>query len=140
MQMVKTSLQAKFPSWSSPLPQSRGQSANGFSRYANEIRGDFNPYASVDVKDIKTEKVLIKSVDHQGNVTEEIKEVAVCPECGSTNCPCLARVTLQSRLDEENAKGVRNAEKPNPMSVVPQSFNQMSLNIGRNGPTSAYFR
>lgn len=136
MQMIKTSMQPKFPSWSSPLPQARAGAttagAEGFSKYAEALSGDFNPYAHIPLSEIKTKMVEVETVNHDGTVTKEIKEMAVCPECGETNCACLAQVTLQARLDEENAKGVRNAEKPNPMSIIPQSFNQISLNLSQN--------
>jgi hypothetical protein len=32
--------------------------------------------------------------------TEAYPEVAVCPDCGLTNCGCAARLEIQKRLDE----------------------------------------
>lgn len=78
---------------------------------------------------VETLKVTERHVGHDGKSVDTVKELAVCPECGTANCACLSRVTVQARLDEENASGVRGQEKPQPYSVVPQSFNQMSANF-----------
>lgn len=96
-------------------------------------------YSKIPLDQIKTKTVKVQTVDSHGHVKEEMKEVAICPECGEVNCPCIARVTVQNRLDEENAKGVRNAEKPNPLDVLPHAFNQMSANLNRSAG-SGYFR
>lgn len=113
-----------------------GRDAMGF---ANEMEAQ--KYANMDVKDIKTKMVKVKTYDAHGNVKEVMKEMAVCPECGETNCPCIARITVQAKLDEENAKGVRNAEKPSEISIIPRTFNQISMNLGQNATnTSAYFK
>jgi hypothetical protein len=138
--MIQTSMQPRFQTRaSSPMPRA-GSEIESFSDYAKKLDSEANPYLTMDIKDIKTKKVLVKTVDEHGNVSEKIEERAICPECGETNCPCIARITCQARLDEENAKGVRNAEKPSPMSIVPQSFNQMSLNVGQKASASPYFR
>ena len=139
MQMIQMSVQPKFP-MGAPVRYGAAAGNSGFSAYANTIAAESNSYADMDIKDIQTKKVKVKTVDEHGNIKEEIKEMAVCPECGETNCPCIARVTVQSRLDEENAKGVRNAEKPNPMSVIPQSFAQLSMNLDQKTSSSPYFR
>lgn len=106
-----------------------GRDAVGPTKFAEELAKLGKTYDDIDIKDIETRKVEVKTVDEHGNVTTEIKEMAVCPECGETNCPCIARITVQSKLDEENAKGVRGAKKEEPISVVPQTFNQMSMNL-----------
>jgi hypothetical protein len=78
---------------------------------------------------IETLKVTETHTGPDGKPVHTVKELAVCPECGTANCACLSRVTLQSRLDEENASGVRGQEKPQPFAMLPQSFNQMSANF-----------
>lgn len=78
---------------------------------------------------METLKVTERHTGPDGKPVDTVKELAVCPECGTANCACLARVTLQARIDEENASGVRGQEKPQPFAVVPQSFNQMSANF-----------
>jgi hypothetical protein len=75
---------------------------------------------------IETLTVTETTTGPDGKPMTTVKELAVCPECGTANCSCLSRVTMQSRLDEENAKGPRDKEKPQPYSVLPQTFNQMS--------------
>lgn len=110
---------------------------NTSERYSG-ASGDFNPWAEVDLKNIKTKKVKAM-VGPPGQQTEQIKEMAVCPECGSISCACLARVTLQKRLDEDNAKGVRNADQPDPMAILSQSFNQMSHQSGLSGAAAGFF-
>ena len=68
LQMMKTPLKPNYPTWSSPLPRAQS-GAGSFSRYADKISGDFNPYADMDVKDIKTKKVRVETVDEHGNVS-----------------------------------------------------------------------
>ncbi len=36
----------------------------------------------------------------EANQTEAYPEVAICPDCGLTNCGCAARLEIQKRLDE----------------------------------------
>lgn len=78
---------------------------------------------------VETVKVKESHIGHDGKSVDTVKELAVCPECGTANCACLSRVTLQSRLDEENASGVRGEEKPQPFAMLPQSFNQISISF-----------
>lgn len=78
---------------------------------------------------IETVTITETKIGSDGKPVNHVKELAVCPECGTINCPCMARVTVQNALDEENAKGPRDAEKPQSASVVPQTFNQLSLNF-----------
>lgn len=90
---------------------------------------------------IETVKVTETHVGPDGKEVNTVKELAVCPECGTINCACLARVTLQARIDEENAKGVRGEEKPSPMAILPQTFNQMSANFSatqRHAPSRMF--
>ncbi len=47
---------------------------------------------------------------HAG-MQDSIPEVAICPECGSANCGCLARLEAQQKLDEARAQ--RDARKVN---------------------------
>jgi hypothetical protein len=82
-------------------------------------------------------RVTETHVGPDGKTVNTVKELAVCPECGTANCACLSRVTLQARIDEENANGVRNQEKPAPYSLVPQSFNQLSANFNARLPGNA---
>ncbi len=141
MQMIQASLQPRFPMGAPARYRSKsGADARGFSQYADRISSEAKSYADIPIEDIKTRKVKVKTVDHEGNIKEEIKEMAVCPECGETNCPCIARITVQARLDEENAKGVRNSKKPEPLSIVPQTFNQMSINFDRKAAPTAQRR
>lgn len=85
---------------------------------------------------IETVKVTETHKGPDGKEVTTVKELAVCPECGTINCACLARVTLQARIDEENASGVRGQEKPSPMAILPQTFNQMSANFSANQTSS----
>ena len=78
---------------------------------------------------VETLTVTETTVGPDGKPVHTVKELAVCPECGTANCACLARVTAQSKVDEENAKGPRDKEQPKPYAVLPQSFNQMSANF-----------
>lgn len=112
----------------------------GGVRSPADVRGDqgaqgeeFNPWLTMDLKDVETKMVKFKERLPDGTEVECEKEMVVCPECGSVSCACLAQVTLQKRLDEENAQGVRGAEKPDPMAMLSQGFNQMSHNLGHNG-------
>ncbi len=86
---------------------------------------------------VETVKVKESHIGHDGKSVDTVKELAVCPECGTANCACLSRVTLQSRLDEENASGVRGEEKPQPFAMLPQSFNQISMNFSSAAPGSS---
>lgn len=92
---------------------------------------EFNPWLTMDLKDVETRMVKVTERLPDGREIEVEKEMVVCPECGSVSCACLAQVTLQKRLDEENAMGVRNEPKPDPMAILSQNFNlnQMSQNI-----------
>lgn len=96
-----------------------------FEKFSKELNQKTKDYSQIDLDEIETKWVKTEVVDEHGNVREVMKEVAICPECGEENCPCIARITVQQRIDEENAKGVRNAKKPDPL--VPQSYNQMSM-------------
>lgn len=78
---------------------------------------------------VETVKVTETHVGPDGKPVNTVKELVVCPECGTLNCACLARVTLQARVDEENASGVKGQEKPSPMAIMPGSFNQLSANF-----------
>ena len=111
----------------------------GFSSMVDKLNSESNIYSKIPLDQIETKMVKVKTVDAHGQVKEEMKEMAVCPECWETNCPCIARVTVQNRLDEENAKGVRNAKKPNPLAILPHAFNQMSQNLNQSA-SSSYFR
>lgn len=42
-------------------------------------------------------------------------KVAICPECGSANCACLARITLQKQLEEARAQ---ISEEPTPRHAI----------------------
>ena len=86
---------------------------------------------------VETVKVTETKVGADGNTVHTVKEMAVCPECGTLNCACLARVTLQSRIEEENASGDRAQEKPQPFAVMPQSFNQLSINFATSQGSSS---
>lgn len=103
------------------------QSSLNFEKFARELDQKSKDYSKISLDEIETRWVKTEVVDENGHVQEVMKEVAICPECGEENCPCIARITVQARLDEENAKGIRNAEKPN--APFPQSFNQISLNF-----------
>lgn len=85
----------------------------------------------MDLKDVETKMVKVTERLADGREIEVEKEMVVCPECGSVNCACLAQVTLQKRLEEENAMGVRNEPKPDPMAILSQNFqlHQMSQNV-----------
>ncbi len=85
---------------------------------------------------IETVKVTETTIGSDGRETKTVKELAVCPECGTVNCACLARVTLQQRIDEENAQGDRSQEKPQPMAVLPQTFNHLAMNLNLNQASS----
>lgn len=113
-----------------------GPDPGTFARYADKIASEYKSYADMPLEEIKTKMVKVETVDEHGNIKEEIKEMAVCPECGETNCPCIARVTVQARIDEENAKGVRGEKKPEPMAIVPQTFNQLALEHSRQSANS----
>ncbi len=139
MQTPLSSFQPQLHRWSSPAAQAQ-TSVKSFSAYADKISSGIHSQSSMSHSGSK-----LKSFETR--VGPEVKaekapEVAICPECGSANCACLARVTLQTRLDEENAKGSRDSQEVpqiQPMPVLPQSFNQMSLAIGRNGASSRLF-
>lgn len=75
---------------------------------------------------IETVKVTEVTVGADGKPSTSVKELAVCPECGTISCSCLARVTLQTRLDEENAKGPKDKEVPQPFAMLPQAFHQLN--------------
>lgn len=47
---------------------------------------------------------------------DSIPKVAICPECGSANCGCLARLEAQQKLDELRAG--RSTQKVNAMERV----------------------
>lgn len=98
-----------------------------FEKFVNELDQKAKDYSKIDLDEIETVWVKTKEVQEDGSVREVMKEMAICPECGELNCPCIARITVQKRIDEENAKGVRNAKKPDPL--IPQTFNQMSMNF-----------
>ena len=104
-----------------------------FEKFSRELDQKTKDYSKVDLDEIETRWVKTEVVDENGQLREVMREVAICPECGEENCPCIARITVQQRIDEENAKGVRNAKKPN--GIVPQTFNQMSMefNSSRQG-------
>lgn len=84
--------------------------AISLSSEAGEIHdshGD-NPFASAFASSFgggthETGEALDTSGRHYNEIADGPK-VAVCPECGSANCACLARITLQQRYDEEHAK------------------------------------
>lgn len=78
---------------------------------------------------VETVKLTKTYTDAGGKTIHKVEELAVCPECGTVNCACLARVTLQSRIEEENASGDRAQEKPQPFAVVPQTFNQLAVSF-----------
>ena len=146
MHALQASLRPKFSQGvSSRLNQgvpARYQVASneqGFSTMVDKLNSEKAYYSKIPLDQIETKMVKVKTVDAHGQVKEEMREMAICPECGETNCPCIARITVQQRIDEENAKGVRNAEKPNPLAVLPHAFNQMSLNLDKS-TSSAYFR
>lgn len=127
-----------IPSTSPTAPQKPAVHASpDFEKFATELDQKSKDYSKVPLDEIETRWVKKEVVDENGQVREVMKEVAICPECGEENCPCIARITVQQRIDEENAKGVRNAEKPNPVSVVPQTFNQMSVNFERKNSFGA---
>ena len=96
-----------------------------FEKFSRELDQKTKDYSKVDLDEIETRWVKTEVVDENGQLREVMQEVAICPECGEENCPCIARITVQQRIDEENAKGVRNAKKPT--GIVPQTFNQMSM-------------
>jgi len=133
MHALQASLTPRFPAGTPERYQqsSRGDGFN-FNSYLNNLTSEADKYKNIPLDQIKTKMVKTEVVDQHGNVKEVIKEMAVCPECGETNCPCIARITVQARLDEENAKGVRYAEKPNPQSILPQTFNQLALGLERS--------
>lgn len=110
-------MQSASPSSTSSQPTSGGE--------------EFNPWLTMDLKDVETKMVKVTERLADGREIEVEKEMVVCPECGSVNCACLAQVTLQKRLEEENAMGVRNEPKPDPMAILSQNFqlHQMSQNV-----------
>ena len=145
MQMFQSPLQQKLPMGAPPRYQANqtnqaNQAEGGFSKYIENISAERDKYANIPLDQIETKMVKVKTVDEHGNVKEIQKEMAVCPECGETNCPCIARVTVQSRLDEANASGVRYAEQDRPKpSAIPQTFNQLSMNLEMSS-SNARFR
>ncbi len=113
--------------------------AESFAAHAEKLRSEGKETETVrGFRDlpgygrIETVKITETVTGPDGKQTQTVKELAVCPECGTVNCACLARVTLQQRLDEENAKGVRGQEKPEPMALLPQTFNHLAVNLGLN--------
>lgn len=110
--------------------------AESFAAHADKLRSEGKETETVrSFRDlpgygrIETVKVTETTIGPDGRPTQTVKELAVCPECGTVNCACLARVTLQQRLDEENAKGVRGQEKPEPFALLPQTFNHLAANL-----------
>jgi acetyl-CoA carboxylase beta subunit len=101
-----------------------------FEEFSRKLDQKTKDYSKVDLDEIETRWVKSEVVDENGHVREVMREVAICPECGEENCPCIARITVQQRIDEENAKGIRNAKKPDP--IVPQTFNQMNMEFNSN--------
>lgn len=128
-----------------PAPTSEGQPFDSLVALAGD--SPVSPRMERGYRDlpgygrIATVKVTHTQKGPDGKEVHKVEELAVCPECGTVNCACLARVTLQSRLDEENASGVRHAEKPQPFAVMPQSFHQMSLGLAsaQGGSASRMF-
>lgn len=113
----------------SAAKQAVKQQADGldFEEFSRKLDEKTRDYSTIDLDEIETKWVKTEVVDEHGNVREVMREVAICPECGEENCPCIARITVQQRLDEENAKGTRNAKKPD--GLIPQTFNQMSMDF-----------
>lgn len=140
MQMFQSPLQQQFPLGAPSRYQTNQAEGGGFSKYIENIAAERDKYADMPLDKIETRMVKTKTVDEHGNVKEVMKEMAVCPECGETNCPCIARVTVQTKLDEANASGVRYADQERPKaSMVPQTFNQLSMNLEMSS-SNARFR
>lgn len=120
---------ANFSTFSSSPVAATGSASAGKGKAAAHGDEEFNPWLTYDMKDIKTKMVKVKERLPDGREVEVEKEMVCCPECGSVSCGCLAQVTLQRRFEEENAKGVKNEPKPDPMAILGQNFNQMSQNV-----------
>ena len=117
--------------------------AESFAAHADKLRSEGKETEAVRSSRhlpgygrIETVKVTETTVGADGKETKSVKELAVCPECGTINCACLARVTLQQRIDEENAQGDRSQEKPQPMAILPQTFNHLAVNLNLNQGSS----
>jgi hypothetical protein len=132
MQMFHSPLQRQLANGAPPRYQT-AHAEGGFAKYIDNIEAEREKYSKIPLDQIETRMETVKTVDEHGNVKEIQKEMAVCPECGETNCPCIARITVQARLDEANASGVRYADQERPKaSVIPQTFNQLSMNMEMN--------
>lgn len=84
---------------------------------------------------IEIVRVTETRIDADGKTATTVKELAVCPECGTINCSCMARITLQTRLDEENAKGPRDRQLPSLSSPTPVPVSLAQL-MGQGGLNS----
>lgn len=58
---------------------------------------DFQPREQVSLS-TDGQKAMDRAPEAQH--TEAYPEVAICPDCGLTNCGCAARLEIQKRLDE----------------------------------------
>jgi hypothetical protein len=123
---------------SSPTVAASAGDAQGYAAVAQQAGGESGAVTTHSVRGfrdlpgygrIETLKVTETHIGADGKPVHTVKELAVCPECGTANCACLSRVTVQSRLDEENASGVRGQDKPDPFAMLPQPFNQLSANF-----------
>ena len=140
---ISTSPHVSFQQPRSAAGRTDLSAAESFAAHAEKLRSEGKETESVrGFRDlpgygrIETVKVTETTTGPDGQKTQTVKELAVCPECGTINCACLARVTLQQRLDEENAKGVRGQEKPDPYALLPQSFNHLAVNLNLNSASS----
>ncbi len=80
----------------------RSAEGKNFASKAEALRDDQHVQFSQEAKQaLKQGKVEDGSL--AAGSADAYPEVAICPECGSANCGCLARLEAQRKLDELRA-------------------------------------
>lgn len=77
---------------------------------AESLRDDQHVQFSQEAKQALNQGKVEDGALHAGSA-DSYPEVAICPECGSANCGCLARLEAQQKLDELRAG--RSTQKVN---------------------------
>lgn len=103
---------------SSRWSRSELRNAEGKGQKAESVRDEQHVHFSQEAKQALNQQGSGKVEDGSlaAGSADSYPEVAICPECGSANCGCLARLEAQQKLDELRAG--RSSQKVNALENV----------------------